>query len=143
MIPEHLGRLRILIQSQLDGGTVEMVFAGIRELTMREPAVEEAGEIFDVRLDVSSGQSIDKHRPVTFELGEAFRVVARRAFWRLRPKWLGPDPRLGDHVPAPGVIPAMPLPDNLRRCENCRHVWGNHRILSMCPGCGQLTELQI
>ena len=143
LITETLERLRILIQSQVEGASVEMVFAGLLETTLREPPPHEVGEIVESLLEVTVDPKDNKRILITFALGDTFRVVARRAFWRARGDWLGPEPRLGSEIPAPWITKAFPLTDKLRRCENCQEVWESNRILSTCPRCRQLTELQI
>jgi hypothetical protein len=134
----HAFDLQLLIQSQWPPYAMELVFAGVRSMTLDDPR-----EYWGASGSVTEAATGTAPRVIRLAFDKTFQVVAEQLFWRPRPEWTGPSARLRGEVPAPAAVIATPVDSSWRQCSACAEAWqaATEELYSRCPSCKRVTIL--
>lgn len=138
MVMGHRYDVQVLIQSQWEPFAIELLFTGVRELSLGT-----AGEYWGASGRVELITTPVEQQRITMMFDSELKIVSEHLWYRVRKDWLGRRAFLTSEVPCADTVPAHPLQDGWRQCSSCADAWQESpdKRLSYCPNCEQLTEL--
>lgn len=134
----HMFDLQLVVQSQWPPHGIELVFRGVRSLSVTDP-----GEYWGASGSVTAPAAGSPRRVIRLAFDSTLVVEAEQLLWRPRPEWLGHGTRLRGEVPAPEAVAATPIDTTWRQCSSCSEAWQApaDEIYARCPDCKEMTVL--
>ncbi|MEQ8765406.1 MAG: hypothetical protein RL885_15840 [Planctomycetota bacterium] len=133
--------MRILIQSPWGPSAFELLLVDVLGMHLdHDESAEIGGAEIERRADPNTG--IPRFR---VSLDESHRFESRRLFIREKGDWLSKRARYGHEIPSPTAPSAKSLGDGWYQCDACTESFeaGTNTEYALCPGCHELTELEL